>query len=64
MAHAIGLAVVAEGVETRAQEQRLRAFGCDRAQGYFYARPQPAQAITDLLRSQSPRSWESAAARG
>ena len=53
MAHAIGLTVVAEGVETRAQEQQLCAFGCDRAQGYLYARPQPAQAITELLRAAS-----------
>ena len=49
MAHAVGLTVVAEGVETREQEEQLRALGCDRAQGYLYARPQPAQAITDLL---------------
>ncbi|MDQ1714879.1 MAG: hypothetical protein QOC60_824, partial [Frankiaceae bacterium] len=49
MAHAVGLTVVAEGVETREQERYLRASGCDRAQGYLYARPQPAQAITAVL---------------
>ena len=49
MAHAVGLTVVAEGVETREQEERLRALGCDRVQGYLYARPQPAEAITDVL---------------
>ena len=49
MAHAVGLTVVAEGVETSEQEERLRGFGCDRAQGYLYARPQPAEAIADLL---------------
>jgi diguanylate cyclase (GGDEF)-like protein/PAS domain S-box-containing protein len=49
MAHAVGLTVVAEGVETREQEARLRVLGCDRAQGYLYARPQPADAITDVL---------------
>jgi diguanylate cyclase (GGDEF)-like protein/PAS domain S-box-containing protein len=49
MAHAVGLTVVAEGVETREQEQLLREFGCDRAQGYLYARPQPADAISDVL---------------
>jgi diguanylate cyclase (GGDEF)-like protein/PAS domain S-box-containing protein len=53
MAHAVGLKVVAEGVETREQEDYLRAFGCDRAQGYLYARPQPAHAITDLLAAAS-----------
>ena len=49
MAHAVGLTVVAEGVETREQEEQLLAFGCDRAQGYLYARPQPPQVITELL---------------
>ncbi|MGZ5362350.1 MAG: sensor domain-containing protein [Solirubrobacterales bacterium] len=49
MAHAVGLTVVAEGVETREQQEQLRAFGCDRAQGYLYARPQPPHAVTDLL---------------
>ncbi|MEA2229470.1 MAG: hypothetical protein QOF04_3100, partial [Solirubrobacteraceae bacterium] len=53
MAHAVGLTVVAEGVETGEQEQSLRAFGCDRAQGYLYARPQPADAITNVLASAS-----------
>jgi EAL domain-containing protein (putative c-di-GMP-specific phosphodiesterase class I) len=49
MAHAVGLRVVAEGVETREEEEYLRAFGCDRAQGYLYAKPQPAEEITALL---------------
>ena len=49
MAHAVGLTVVAEGVETREQERHLRTLGCDRAQGYLYARPQPAEAVTELL---------------
>ena len=45
MAHAVGLTVVAEGVETREQEEPLRAFGCDRAQGFLYARPAPAETV-------------------
>ena len=49
MAQALGLTVVAEGVETTQQEEVLQALGCGRAQGYLYARPQPAGAITDLL---------------
>ena len=53
MAHAVGLTVVAEGVETREQEETLRGFGCDRAQGFLYARPQPAAAITDVLAAAS-----------
>jgi diguanylate cyclase (GGDEF)-like protein/PAS domain S-box-containing protein len=49
MARAVGLTVVAEGVETREQEEQLLAFGCDRGQGYLYARPQPPDAVTELL---------------
>jgi diguanylate cyclase (GGDEF)-like protein/PAS domain S-box-containing protein len=49
MGHAVGMTIVAEGVENSEQAESLRAFGCDRAQGYLYARPQPAEAITTLL---------------
>jgi EAL domain-containing protein (putative c-di-GMP-specific phosphodiesterase class I) len=41
MSHALGLHVVAEGVERPGQEIRLRQLGCDAAQGYLFARPQP-----------------------
>ena len=39
LAHAIGLKVVAEGVETEAQHQILRSFGCHELQGFLFARP-------------------------
>jgi diguanylate cyclase (GGDEF)-like protein/PAS domain S-box-containing protein len=39
MAHALGMTVVAEGVETEAQRDELTAIGCDAAQGYLFARP-------------------------
>jgi diguanylate cyclase (GGDEF)-like protein len=42
MAHAIGLTVVAEGIETPLQQDRLSELGCDMAQGYLYGRPRPA----------------------
>ncbi|MGI8683755.1 MAG: EAL domain-containing protein [Acidimicrobiales bacterium] len=42
MAHAMGLGVIAEGVETRCQLQELRRLGCDSAQGYLIGRPQSA----------------------
>jgi EAL domain-containing protein (putative c-di-GMP-specific phosphodiesterase class I) len=49
LAHAVGLVVVAEGVETRQQLVHLRALGCDLGQGYFFARPQPAAELEELL---------------
>jgi diguanylate cyclase (GGDEF)-like protein/PAS domain S-box-containing protein len=45
MAHALGLDVVAEGVETADVAQRLRELGVDVAQGWLYGRPQPASAL-------------------
>ncbi len=42
MAHKLGLKVVAEGVETLAQEKILKEYGCDYVQGYLYAEPMPA----------------------
>jgi diguanylate cyclase (GGDEF)-like protein len=40
MAHALGMVVAAEGVETEEQRVRLRELGCDRAQGYHLAPPE------------------------
>jgi diguanylate cyclase (GGDEF)-like protein/PAS domain S-box-containing protein len=45
LAHALGLQVVAEGVETTGQLQILRSFGCDLAQGFLFSRPLPATDI-------------------
>jgi len=42
LAHALGLQVVAEGVETPGQAAVLRAKGCDELQGFLFARPMPA----------------------
>ena len=49
MAHALGLTVTAEGVETQLQRDEVNALGCESAQGYFYARPMPASAISAHL---------------
>jgi EAL domain-containing protein (putative c-di-GMP-specific phosphodiesterase class I) len=50
MARSLGLQSVAEGVETQSQAIRLRADGCDQAQGFLYSRGVPASAVPDLLR--------------
>ncbi len=49
LAHAFGLEAVAEGVETLSQVDRLRALGCDAAQGHYFASAQPAGDLTGLL---------------
>lgn len=50
LGHSLGLTVVAEGVETPLQLNRLREFGCDRGQGYLFGRPRPAD-ITETERT-------------
>src|SRR4051794_29857443 len=49
LGHALGKAVVAEGVETEVQLAFLRELGCDAAQGFLLARPQPAVEVRQLL---------------
>jgi len=51
IARNLQLETVAEGVETRAQQQFLAAAGCDLAQGYFYAQPLPAAEFSLLLQT-------------
>ncbi len=45
LAHALGLEVVAEGVETTRQLEALRRLGCDYAQGFLFSRPVPASEL-------------------
>jgi EAL domain-containing protein (putative c-di-GMP-specific phosphodiesterase class I) len=45
MAQALGLEVVAEGVETASQHEVLRAMGCDQVQGYLFSHPLPADEL-------------------
>ncbi len=49
---ALGILIVAEGVETEAQLARLRQFGSDEVQGYLISRPMPASALSPLLQGQ------------
>jgi diguanylate cyclase (GGDEF)-like protein len=49
LAHTLDMTVVAEGVETAEQHRNLAALGCDSCQGYYFARPQPADNIDTLI---------------
>ncbi|MGO4536799.1 EAL domain-containing protein [Leifsonia sp. 2MCAF36] len=55
-AHRRGMRVVGEGVENRPQLDRLVAAGCDRAQGFWIAKPQPAKALRLWHHARSTRS--------
>jgi diguanylate cyclase (GGDEF)-like protein/PAS domain S-box-containing protein len=57
LSHALGMAVVAEGVETDAQIDVLIALGCDRAQGYLFATPGPPGAIEDRVLRRAPATF-------
>ncbi|MCU1485578.1 MAG: morA [Actinomycetia bacterium] len=56
MGSALGLRIVAEGIETRDQEEQLRRMGCQEAQGFLFARPQSAELVTALLPSTAERA--------
>lgn len=49
LAHALGLTVHAEGIETQAQRQALIEMGCDRLQGYWFAKPLDAVKLLEWL---------------
>jgi diguanylate cyclase (GGDEF)-like protein/PAS domain S-box-containing protein len=54
MAHSLGLAVVAEGVEALGQASLLRERDCELAQGYLYSQPLPAEEFSALLKKPQP----------
>lgn len=53
MAHALGMEVIAEGVETLEQLRLLQTFSCNEVQGYLISKPVPADAMAALMRKTS-----------
>ena len=56
MAKALGLPVIAEGVETREQAEMLSGFGCNQMQGYYFSKPVPAAEYEALMRAEMEKS--------
>ncbi len=55
LGHNLELDIVAEGVESREQQELLFQLGCTHAQGYLYARPMPSDSVVGFLRSFQPQ---------
>ena len=49
LAHGLELTALAEGIEREDQLRVLQALHCDGGQGYYFARPQPPEALAELL---------------
>src|SRR5262249_11449194 len=58
LAHTLGLAVVAEGVETPQVYDELASLGCGYAQGYFISRPLPAEELVSWLKKRKTKPVE------
>ena len=55
LAHALGLVAIAEGIESHGQLTSLQSYGCDLGQGFLFARPMPADQLTNLLVHDAPK---------
>ncbi|MDE3195899.1 MAG: EAL domain-containing protein, partial [Acidobacteriota bacterium] len=60
LAHRLGLKVVAEGVETESQRNRVRGMNCDTLQGYFFGSPLSAGEVPEFLRTYEPCGFHAA----
>ena len=52
MAHAMGLKVICEGVETKEHVEFLKGQDCDYVQGYYFSKPLPVDEMTRLLEAE------------
>ena len=64
LSQAIGSTTVVEGIETASQLEHLRGLGCTTAQGFFFARHGPVEALEDMLISHSVHAASLKAACG
>jgi len=55
LSHALGLKVVAEGIEQEHQYKELKMMGCDLAQGFFFSRPVRAERLLDVMERGKPQ---------
>ncbi|MHB1975006.1 MAG: EAL domain-containing protein, partial [Acidimicrobiales bacterium] len=56
LGHDLDMTVVAEGIETTEQLERLRRLGCDVGQGYLFSKAVPAAEVAGVL-ARGPASW-------
>jgi diguanylate cyclase (GGDEF)-like protein len=59
----LGMEITAEGVETKAQLDLIRAEGCTEAQGFYFSVPRPASELSDFMGSRFPNAKVAARAR-
>ena len=64
LGESLGLSTIAEGVETPAQQERLRTIGCETAQGYLFSHPVSPEQIGDLLSQGEATRVAASLARG
>jgi EAL domain-containing protein (putative c-di-GMP-specific phosphodiesterase class I) len=57
LAHKMGMKVMASGIETARQFERLRELGCELGQGYYFSQPLEAKAVGPFLRRQAARVY-------
>jgi EAL domain-containing protein (putative c-di-GMP-specific phosphodiesterase class I) len=57
LGHNLDMTMLAEGIETRAQLQRLQRLGCELGQGYLFSRAVPGEEVAGML-ARLPGSWK------